>query len=91
MDSDLKKFEQYIDVQKPVCNLVDKITSSGQVTGDKHTAGQERLLNTISNKHESALKILAIKYVLPLSLIHIFKFCEHLIAILDCDIIQHLN
>ena len=65
MNSDLEQCKHYIDVQKPVYNLVDKITSNRQFTGDKHTTGQEKRLNAISNKHESVFKILAIKYPLP--------------------------
>ena len=65
INGDLEKFERYINVQKPVCNLVDKITSNGQFTGDKHTAGQEKRVNATLNNNKSIFKILAIKYTLP--------------------------
>ena len=46
--------DRYIDVQKPVFNLVDK--SSGQSTGGKLTADQEKQLANILNKYESVFK-----------------------------------
>ena len=41
-----------IEVQKPAVNRIDKITSNGQCTGDKQTAGQEKQLTNSLSKHK---------------------------------------
>ena len=56
VNSELKQAEQRTNIQKPVFNLVDKITSSGQFTGNKLTADQEKRLYNILNKYESVFK-----------------------------------
>ena len=52
-------------LQKPAVYRMDKITSHGQCTADKQTAGQENQLHNNLSKHKSILKILAVKYTLP--------------------------
>ena len=55
-ESDLNQCEQYINLQKPVFNLVDKIASNGQATGSKLTANQQKRLDNILNKYVSVFK-----------------------------------
>ena len=63
--SNINQCEQNVSLQKPVFNLEDKIASNGQATDRKITADQQKQLNNSLDKHESIIKILAIKYALP--------------------------